>query len=213
MFLFNNNLKAVLCLFALLCPVISHSVEQTKACKTTFLNEEGLDLEDLQRERKIAALWELIRLDKEKERTEGKKQVDVTKERYKIESFQPKQPKLIEAARNGHEDIVSKLLKDGENPNQTDEYGSTALIEAAGNGHEGIVRILLKAGADPNMRTTNGGVTALIWVVFKNEGEKSIDATIQGQRRGIVELLLSHGADPSIRTLDARSVFGSFEIR
>jgi ankyrin repeat protein len=51
---------------------------------------------------------------------------------------------------NGHEDVVSALIKAGANVNEKDDRGNTALIYAAGKGHIAIVNMLLDAHASAN---------------------------------------------------------------
>ena len=204
--LFNNKLKAMVFIFTALYPTINHSAQKAKACETSFLNKETLTQQ--LRQKKEEMIWEMIRLAKEKNQTEDKKQVEVTQEKQEtFSSFESQELKLIKAARDGKKETVKKLLKDGENPNQQNKWGETPLFRAAGNGHKDIVEILLKAGADPNIKTTQGGTTALMWTVLKNEAEPSLKATIQGKRRAIIELLMKYGADPSLRDITARSVF------
>lgn len=56
---------------------------------------------------------------------------------------------LIEAAKAGDVNRVQTLIDDGEDLEQKDDYGWTALNWAAGHGDFAIVRLLLKAGANP----------------------------------------------------------------
>ena len=59
---------------------------------------------------------------------------------------------LVEAAANGTNEAVRRLLGAGADPNAMDRGDQTPLHAAAAAGHEGIVEILLSAGADPRAR-------------------------------------------------------------
>jgi len=56
---------------------------------------------------------------------------------------------LIEAAKAGDVNRVHALINDGEDLEQKDDYGWTALNWAAGHGYLAIVQLLHKAGANP----------------------------------------------------------------
>lgn len=56
---------------------------------------------------------------------------------------------LIEAAKTGAINRVQALIINGENLEQKDDYGWTALNWAAGRGDTEIVKLLLEAGANP----------------------------------------------------------------
>ncbi|TRY86374.1 hypothetical protein DNTS_012146 [Danionella cerebrum] len=110
--------------------------------------------------------------------------------------------RLLEAARNGHDDGVRSLMANGA-PFTTDWYGHystaevllragvsrdartkvdrTPLHMAAAEGHSSIVELLVKSGADINAKDMLK-MTALHW------------ATEHGHR-GVVELLIKYGAD------------------
>ncbi len=79
---------------------------------------------------------------------------------------------LINAAQNGHSDIVRQLLEAGADINATNDFGVTALIWAATKGHSDIVRQLLEAGADINAKDIdNDGDTALINAAQKGHSD------------------------------------------
>ena len=61
-------------------------------------------------------------------------------------------PPLIEAAKKGDVALVSQILEQGADINQTDEYGWNALRIAALNGHEAIVKHLVEKGADIHLK-------------------------------------------------------------
>lgn len=115
---------------------------------------------------------------------------------------------LMEAAHNGHREIVEMLLKAGADPNIIDpsemsncelsivgkvfNNGDTALMKATlgmnrinNCGSKEIVELLLNAGADPNIQNLRGD-TALILAAKYGKTE-------------IVELLLNKGANPNIK--------------
>ncbi len=58
---------------------------------------------------------------------------------------------LVDAARAGEFDTVSKLLQKGYNVDVRDEFGSTALIYAVAAHKEEVVKVLLDFGADVNL--------------------------------------------------------------
>ena len=54
---------------------------------------------------------------------------------------------------------VRKLLEEGEDPNQSDDYGWSPLTSAAGQeGHLKIVSLLIEYGADVNAQDDNGSL-------------------------------------------------------
>jgi hypothetical protein len=69
---------------------------------------------------------------------------------------------LINAARQGHEVVMQRLLEKGVDVNVKNEDGETALRLAAENGHEAVVQLLLENGADVAEKD-DGGLTALHW--------------------------------------------------
>ena len=56
--------------------------------------------------------------------------------------------KLIEAAKAGNIEYIETLIAGGEDIEQADDYGWTALNWAAGKGHAGIIQKLLDSGAN-----------------------------------------------------------------
>ncbi len=63
---------------------------------------------------------------------------------------------LIQAAHEGNEMEVVRLLNKGASVNARDEAEGTALFYAAGNDHLSVVRILLNRGASVNAQDHNG---------------------------------------------------------
>ncbi|NEQ48754.1 MAG: ankyrin repeat domain-containing protein [Leptolyngbya sp. SIO3F4] len=88
---------------------------------------------------------------------------------------------LLLMARQGHADIVERLVKQGDNLHHTNKIGDTALYLAVNNGHGPTVASLIRLGASVN--TANiGGWTPLMMASARGD----ID---------IMEMLLTQGAD------------------
>ncbi|HIJ64626.1 MAG TPA: hypothetical protein HPP77_01640, partial [Candidatus Hydrogenedentes bacterium] len=68
----------------------------------------------------------------------------------------PKESPLHEAARDGHQDAVRRLLRRGADINAKDDAGRTPLHWAAANGHVGMVKFLVSRGADVNTKDNDG---------------------------------------------------------
>ena len=94
-------------------------------------------------------------------------------------------PPLVEAAKKGALEELSRLLTAGADPNARDRHNNAALTFAARDGHLEMARRLLAAGADAGP-IDDEGVTPLILAAYKNHPE-------------IAFLLLEHGADTSVR--------------
>lgn len=90
---------------------------------------------------------------------------------------------LHNAAAQGHERIVTRLLALGVDVNAPDWHGNTPLIMAVHGGHGAIVQRLLQHGANPNVRP-KAGPTALIAAIW------------QGNEK-LLEQLLQAGANPA----------------
>lgn len=95
---------------------------------------------------------------------------------------------FIQAASDGHLEIVKSICFAGVNPNCQDSESLTALCHAAGlrdgeykeNGVE-MAEFLLASGADPNIVGSDGPL-------FKASGNEHVD---------MIRLLLKHGSDPT----------------
>lgn len=98
---------------------------------------------------------------------------------------------LLGAASDGNYKKVESLLQKGDNPDQVDTYGYSALIYACRHGHSDIVEQLLSHGAQPNVQT-NGGATALH------------RASYHGHLK-CVRLLLNKGADCTLVDSDGKT--------
>ena len=57
---------------------------------------------------------------------------------------------LLEAAREGHDECIKKLIVAGADLNVTDELGRTPMHYAISGGHDACVKQLIEAGADVN---------------------------------------------------------------
>jgi ankyrin repeat protein len=60
------------------------------------------------------------------------------------------------AAKNGHEEFVSRLIKTGASVHSRTSVGNTALIYAASNGHSNVVELLLRGGANVDAADEHG---------------------------------------------------------
>ena len=63
---------------------------------------------------------------------------------------------ILEAAKAGAPDVIEARLKEGDNVNQADEMGNTALHLAARAGSAECVKLLLNAGADTTLPDATG---------------------------------------------------------
>lgn len=95
---------------------------------------------------------------------------------------------LFKAAGTDDTKTLTKLLKDGVNPNSRVE-GFTPLMAACAKGNTSCVKILLGYGADCSMRCVNGTKTALFIATQIGNVE-------------CVELLLDAGANPNERYVE-----------
>ncbi|HEX3358280.1 MAG TPA: ankyrin repeat domain-containing protein [Tepidisphaeraceae bacterium] len=84
------------------------------------------------------------------------------------------------AASLGHEEIISKFLAAGMDPNACTPAGGTALMHIAGHPHSAaIARLLIAAGADVNLRDKNGQSAA---DHAMQEGDSELIQVLQDQR-------------------------------
>ncbi|XP_059148205.1 putative ankyrin repeat protein RF_0381 isoform X2 [Physella acuta] len=100
----------------------------------------------------------------------------------------PARPAVVLAAKLADLQTTYYLLQIGEDPNQQDSEGWTALHYASWHGRDAMVEMLLAHGADPNCLTSCHG-TALSMAVFHRHSQ-------------VVELLLASCADPNIADTD-----------
>lgn len=97
-------------------------------------------------------------------------------------------PTLHRAACWGFDDVVFELIEDGEDVNDIDSQGETALHKAVRLGHFAVAKVLIEQGAEVNAADSLG-LTSLHW------------AALTG-REAMVELLLINYAN-----VDARDYF------
>ena len=70
---------------------------------------------------------------------------------------------LVRAAEAGNAQLVARLLGEGRDVNEADEFGCTALIFASHHGHVEVLRLLLaRQGVEVN-QTAQSGSTALMF--------------------------------------------------
>lgn len=93
---------------------------------------------------------------------------------------------LFGAVLKNDTEAVTRLLKEGADPNEGQFFGSTALLYAIINSNKPIVQQMLARGANPKA-TDRHGSTTLMWAV----GNESPDPAI-------VEELLKRGVDPNV---------------
>lgn len=106
---------------------------------------------------------------------------------FKEKDFTP----LMEAASNGHLDVVERLLEFGFDANQQNWYGQTALFFAVIKQHEDVVRTLVRHGADVN------------GFDLKNRNQKNLlHYAVELGHEGIFHFLLEAGA--AIDTKDSQ---------
>ena len=74
----------------------------------------------------------------------------------------PSGARLIEAAKEGDVETLSRLLAEGTPVASADEFKSTALHYASANNHAACVRALLAAGAPVNAQQS-AGASPLHW--------------------------------------------------
>lgn len=99
------------------------------------------------------------------------------------------QPNALTAVLEGDNALLRQALRQGQNPNLTDDEGTPLLMNAVLYGDAQAVKMVLEAGANPNA-TNAAGATALIWAAADPE-----KAT----------LLLDHGAMVNVQSALGRT--------
>lgn len=98
---------------------------------------------------------------------------------------------LVRAVAHGQPKLVKKLLDQGAEVNQKDEYGETALSHAITSGNVEIIKMLLDKGAE---------------VDEKDEyGETALRRATRGKNVEVVKILLDKGADPNLECSDGET--------
>ena len=119
---------------------------------------------------------------------------------------------LYQAAAEGQEVIVQRLLEEGADPNSKVDFGKTPLSKAAEEGHEAVVRLLLSRDAVAVDSQDNEGQTPLSWAAERgkeavvrlllsrddvavdsrdNEGQTPLSLAALRERKAVIRLLLS----------------------
>lgn len=122
---------------------------------------------------------------------------------------------LMEAAQEGHKDLVRFLLERNANVHAQTQTGDTALTYACENGHTDVAEILLNYGAEleheseggrtPLMKACRAGHLCTIKFLLSkganinrqsgNNDHTPLSLACAGGHQAVVELLLKHGAD------------------
>lgn len=108
--------------------------------------------------------------------------------------------RLFAMAREGDLDLI-EYIRQGVDPNLSNQDGNSFLMLAAYAGHAPLVRELIRVGADPD-RANERGQTPIAGVIFKGEEE-------------VLEVLLEAGADPHAghpTAIDAAKMFGREDL-
>ena len=123
---------------------------------------------------------------------------------------------LMEAAQEGHLDLVKFLLENKADVHAQTQTGDTALTYACENGHTDVAEVLLYFGAElehlseggrtPLMKACRAGhICTVKFLIQKgadvnrqttNNDHTPLSLACAGGHQQVVELLLAHGADP-----------------
>ena len=111
---------------------------------------------------------------------------------------------LLLAARQGHRDVVLRLLDDGANINHQAADGTSPLLMATINGHWDFGLELLERGADPNLPAHSGiaplyAALNLQWSPVAMYPQPTNHMEQEVDYRGYMRALLEAGADPDAR--------------
>ena len=112
---------------------------------------------------------------------------------------------LFQAVHNGDASAVSRLLRQGTNPDAEDNDGIPALMAATLYAGTDSVKALLDHGANPN-KTNRSGATALMWAVPDLEKVKLLiargaDVNAQSSNMRRTPLLIAAGYPGSVEVL------------
>lgn len=123
---------------------------------------------------------------------------------------------LMEAAQEGHLDLVKFLLENKADVHAQTQTGDTALTYACENGHTDVAEVLLYFGAElehlseggrtPLMKACRAGHNCTVKFLIQkgadvnrqttNNDHTPLSLACAGGHQQVVELLLAHGADP-----------------
>lgn len=130
---------------------------------------------------------------------------------------------LYAASRNGHLEVVKRLLQHGAQVNETINSGATAMHGACAFGQEQVARVLIDHGARLDMTTKHGElplhtaarngymhVVSLLLATDKslidrkrfNDGSTALHLAVEKQWAGAVKELIDWGANPGIAKED-----------
>ncbi|XP_031335923.1 ankyrin repeat domain-containing protein 17-like isoform X2 [Photinus pyralis] len=129
---------------------------------------------------------------------------------------------LMEAAQEGHLDLVKYLLENNANVRAQTQTGDTALTYACENGHTDVADLLLQFGADleheseggrtPLMKACRAGHLCTVQFLISkgadvnrqttNNDHTPLSLACAGGHLTVVELLLAHRADPNHKLKD-----------
>lgn len=108
----------------------------------------------------------------------------------------PAAGRLIDAARSGDIADVTRSIKKGEDVNQTDEFGNTALIYAVDRGQQPMVDLLIRSGADMEIVSTESSKDG-------SKGETALKVAVLNDSPAMIALLLARGARMDTRDRSA----------
>jgi len=106
---------------------------------------------------------------------------------------------LHNAARNGHVDVVKKLISAGASPTREDYQGNTPLSNAIIEARMETVAILIMSGADLTQQSDATGYTPLHLAV------SDVGKATEGERYTLVDALLTAGAPTHIADMEGRT--------
>lgn len=135
---------------------------------------------------------------------------------------------LLQAAKEGKEAIVKRLVESGCNINVKGEDGKTPLIYAIDMGHENIVKYLLERHCDVNIQTIGDRFSALLLACLKNyeniakmlinvganvnavnmKGDSPLIFAVNNKNENLVRRLIRKGAKIDHRNSDKYSPIG-----